>query len=999
MSAAGPAAVSAAGAMLVGVPQAGDFVGREAQLDELRAALRRAERSECSVVLLGGEAGAGKTRLVDEFLAQVPAGTRVLRGAAVGLGSDGLPLVALSSALRPLLRELGPERFDELTHGGSAALARILPELGEVPVQDPETARGQLFDRILLLLEELAARQPLVLVVEDAHWACRVTRDVLASVVRRFSEVPLLVLVTFRSDELHRTHPLRPWLAELERLPGVERLELPPFTQREVAHLAATLVPAPVEPELVTEVFERSGGNPFFAETLLTRGERGERSALPESLRDLLLRGVEQLPEPSQGVLRIAAAGGVEVTHRLLAAATELDEDALAQALRPAVDARVLRITDDGYAFRHALIQEAVHDDLLPGERTHLHARLAAAIRDEPGLVGPGEAAVELAHHAYAARDQRWALVTAWEATSDPRLPASAASRLLERVLELWPHVPDAGERLGVDHATVLERAAEAAATAGESSRAVALLTEALEELPAYEPPERRALVHSRRGRINLDAERDVARGLADLDLADALLADRPPSAVRARVWAAYARYLVERNAPVEQVERYATGAVEQAAQVGDEEADRLALLVLGSLAYRRGDREAADEQLRRVRALDAARDGAFAQRIAVLASDGLEGLGLHREAAEAARAGAALQGGVGWNRRWSSVLAVNLAEPLLALGEVDEAASIARRALDIHPVVSKRAWLHYLLGEAELARGDLDAAARHSREALGLRGDDCDVRLAADLLLAEGRPAEAARTVLEHVRTEVEPRGDLGTYTEVCLPQPAARYVWPLLATGLRAVREAVRMGTWPREESADEARETLERAAGQCTRIGRSQAAAAALVSAELAVARGRDGEAAWDDAVAAARTAEEPATLVRALLGAAEDDLAGGRRPQAQQRLLEAAELARRVGLAWARAEVEALARRAGIPLLVRLRGDRTAAEPRNGGPALTPREVEVLRLVAAGRSNRQIAEELFISTKTASVHVSNILGKLGVSGRGEAAATAVRMRLFA
>ena len=222
---------------------------------------------------------------------------------------------------------------------------------------------------MLVLLERLADAGPVVLVIEDAHWADRPTRDLLAFLIRNQQVLDgLLIVVTYRSDELHRTHPLRPLLAELDRVDWVTRMEL---GQAVPARTPASSWPrsSAASPVRIcsTTVYRRAEGNPLFVEALLGDGEPG--SGLPESLRDLLMAGVRRLPEETQELLRVASAGGERVGHALLAAVTGLDDAALARALRPAVAANVLLTDADGYVFRHALIREAIHDELLPGER------------------------------------------------------------------------------------------------------------------------------------------------------------------------------------------------------------------------------------------------------------------------------------------------------------------------------------------------------------------------------------------------------------------------------------------------------------------------------------------------------------------------------------------------------------------------------------------------------------------------------------------------------
>jgi predicted ATPase len=366
------------------------IVGRAEQLAVLEAALDPSRPGGPSVVLVGGEAGVGKSRLVSEFAARARAtGARVLTGGCVELGADGLPFAPFTAVLRELVRDLGPDGVAALLPSGvTRDFARLLPEFGPADGDVGDiVARARLFEQMLALLERLADGGPVVLLIEDAHWADRSTRDLLAFLVGRQQVLEgVLFVVTYRSDEMHRTHPLRPLLAELTRLGWVERMDLPRLDRLHADELVARILGREPEPLLADRVYLRADGNPLFVEELLCDCAGGVLSVLPESLRELLLVAVRRLPEETQEVLRAASAGGQRIGHALLAAVTGLDDDALSRALRPAVAANVLTVDADGYAFRHGLIREAILDDLLPGDHTRLHTRFAEALRDDPHL-------------------------------------------------------------------------------------------------------------------------------------------------------------------------------------------------------------------------------------------------------------------------------------------------------------------------------------------------------------------------------------------------------------------------------------------------------------------------------------------------------------------------------------------------------------------------------------------------------------------------------------
>src|SRR5579863_9527715 len=480
------------------------LVGRDEQMAVLEAAFATVRQGGPSAVLLGGEAGVGKSRLVAEFgQVAAAAGACVLTGPCLELGTDGLPFAPFTAILRELVHEFGADAVASMLPGRTTrGLARLLPELGEPDAGgDPGEARARLFEDMLTALDYLSANSPVVLVIEDAHWADQSSRDLLMFLIGNQRTVGgLLIVVTFRSDELHRTHPLRPMLATLDRIGWVERVELPRLTSHDTAELAAGILGRRLAADLADTLYRRTEGNPLFVETLL--GCDGELTCeLPESLRDLLLAGVRRLPEDTQDVLRVASAGGETTGHGLLAVVTGLDDAALTGALRPAVTANVLRAHAGGYTFRHELIREAVHEDLLPGEHGRLHSRFAEAIDADPGVVPPGRAAIEMAHHWHAAHDSAWALTSAWRAAAQAGRAVAAAERLslLARVLELWDQVPDAAGRIEADHARVLEEAVCAAADAGELERGVALASSALKELdPASEPVRVAQLLESR---------------------------------------------------------------------------------------------------------------------------------------------------------------------------------------------------------------------------------------------------------------------------------------------------------------------------------------------------------------------------------------------------------------------------------------------------------------------------------------------------------------------
>src|SRR5215207_4505523 len=383
------------------------FVGRSAELELLGGALEQAARGRPAFVFLGGESGVGKTRLLREFESRARArGARVLLGQCLELGGAQIPYAPIVAALRPLARGLADAGSDELPQATRNALADLMPELGGTGSRtddEPSARQGRLFEAMLSLLERLGRDAPVLLAVEDLHWADGSTRDFITFLVRSAREERICLVVTYRTDELHRRHPLRPLIAELERAAGVDRLGLERFDRDEVMEQLAGIVGEPPSHELADKLYCRSHGNALYTEELLAASEGGDSWLLPETLRDALMARVERLSPAGQAVVRIAAVLHRPITHGLLEAVVDLPPGDLLEGARDAVAHQVLVIDGAGmYAFRHALVGEAIHGDLLPGEDTDLHARIAAAIEAQPALLGDvpeATVAAELACH------------------------------------------------------------------------------------------------------------------------------------------------------------------------------------------------------------------------------------------------------------------------------------------------------------------------------------------------------------------------------------------------------------------------------------------------------------------------------------------------------------------------------------------------------------------------------------------------------------------------
>jgi DNA-binding CsgD family transcriptional regulator len=950
-------------------PRSSVLVGRDSEVSALRDAFKRARGGEPAAVLVGGEAGIGKTRLVEELSQYARAeGASVLTGNCLELGEEGLPFAPFAAALREVLRGELRDAFA----GQEAQFAPLLPELSQAYAGPPQTSRVHLFDLIAGLFERVAAVRPLVLVIEDLHWADRSTRDLIAFLVRAARTSRALLVATYRTDELHRGHPLRPFLAELDRVRGVERIEVNRLDRDDTAEILTELLGSEPSATVIDHIHDRTQGNPLFIEELAACAGSGLGCALPESLRDLLLSRADRLSEPAQRILRIAAAGGTRVSHRLLAEVAGVPDAELEECLRSAIAAQlVVAIDDDAYEFRHALVREAVHDDLLPSEHARLHSRYAATIEAQPTLVAAGRAPAEIAHHWHAAHDFPRAISAALRAAeaAEEAYALAEKSSLLERVLQLWEHVPDAEQRLGMDHLELLEANLDAAFDAGDHGRALTLSRVALSEVDDQAEPVRAASLWRRRAKLlrtfgKSDGTEELRRAYALSQLV------RDPEQ-RADMLADIASSL----ARVDRVEasRIAAEAAAAAKDLRDVAAKVSAVITFGQVCAKEvSPEEGVVAMAAAVDRAEQANDPAARINALVNMSDLLYELGRYEESAQTAARGAEDALRVGGGRSAGAFLIANHAEALVALGRWDEAEARCAEAARLDPPGTLPLLWMQQRARVRLARGDLGAAGLITRAAAYLTRpylQPC-VRLPLLELTIAGAlsfqgPVEAARIA----------RGVLADNSVTALADEP-RYSWPILVTAAQAA------------VAADDLQLMAE--IGAVATALPIRYAAERASAAELAAMLNPSSSpvVAWHQAVAAWRIDGQPYALARVLLGLAEAAAASGERHLVVAAVAEASAIATSLGAKPLSDAIDTLARRTGV----------RAAAAVAGTEGLTAREREVLRLVAEGQSNRGIAERLFISPKTASVHVSRIISKLDVTSRGEAAAVAHRLGLL-
>jgi DNA-binding CsgD family transcriptional regulator len=998
------------------------LVGREAELGRLLAVLDDALLGPAGAggtlgALVSGDAGVGKSRLVGEVAAIAEGkGVTVLRGHCAEIG-DSVPYLPFADALRGV--RLPPDKAAALAEAvrKRPVLSRLLPDgsAGQEAEGDHRSglAREQMFGAMLGLLAELAAQAPVLLILEDLHWADASTRDLLTFLSRMLHRERVVVMATYRTDDLHRRHPLRAVVADLVRLSAVTLVELTPLPPVAMAELLSSIqngpAPSPQSAAILNRIVERADGNPYYAEELLAAASAAgplPSELVPSGLVALLLSRVERVSEAGQQVLRAAAVEGrradddiVRALVRDSAGLADLEYDA---AVRELVAHQLLvpdqadagQLASSRYAFRHALLREAVYNDLMPGERTRLHARLAALLAQRaPG--SPGIAA-QLAHHSLASHDILGAFTASIKAGKEAmRLGAPAEGhRHYDQALGLWDRVEDAEELIGITRGKLSLWSATAAANAGDVPRAVVVLRrlrDVLAEASSSESAELRARTSERLAYLLLQLETSEAEAEA-LQVARATVRetpDEPPTSYGARAMATYALALMMSHDDEGALDwALRAQAVARQADAPWVEAD--ALVTMGLLARRAGEPDEAIGKFAAAHAQAAATDMIT---IELRAAYHLSGEHLARgELAEARRVAH-----IGVRRAEAEGL--RLAPFGLELqhlhfqghyvdGQWDHAQGIAD-GFAPHVTSQPEALLSAMALFIDVARGNAAADDRRAwlepfwKDAFvaflarGLYAEHALWRGDADLALAEAEASIDADCWPVRTPAVIRPAG-------VALGARADR------ATAARASGDDARAESEvaAAEQLLEVAREGAQFPKRPGMRLGPEGRGWLARCEAEYQRAVGRNCPENWERVLAefgpdyVYETARTQWRLAEALAEA-------GRRQEAAGIWEAATATADKLGAIPLRAALEDLRRRA-----------RLDPPPAGGGAAsslagsLTGREQEVLRLVALGKSNREIAAELFIAPKTASVHVSNILGKLGAASRTEAAAIAYR-----
>jgi DNA-binding NarL/FixJ family response regulator/tetratricopeptide (TPR) repeat protein len=996
------------------------FIGRSAELAMLDEALEAAAQGHTTTVLIGGDAGVGKTRLLQTWNEHArERGANVVTGSCLDLGESGPGYTAIVEALRELIEGLGSDDINELLGPDRSILSRVVPEVAtdgnEREFLQP-LAQTRVFDRIVDLFDRASRRSPLVLHLEDLHWADPSTRAFIVYLVEMSKTANLLITGTYRAEETGRDHPFSAVLEQVLRRPGVLNLQLSPFDRDETREQLVGILGRPPSNALLDAVVQRSEGNALFTEELIAIGDID--ADLPRSIAKALAARSAGMPPTAGTILRVASVAGRTVSYGVLRASMALPEDELADALRSVVRANIMEPSHagEGYRFRHALLQEAIYQDTLPGERRRLHAIVAQA------LEGGADQSIDqldlpslLAHHWHEAREFDHALAASIDAgdLAARRSAHREALQHFERAVELWNRVPEAQVQARMGLADLLQRATREASLAGEPGRAVALGRQGLAQLDIHGDPALRARVLDDLS-FSLDqlTKEDEAEAL-ELELADMDTATLP-AVEQMLVLDARSRLFRFKHGDHAAARTAADEMLAVARTTGDEDLVAQAQLAVGCSL---GDMQDFDGAIERA---------GFASELAMRAGDAELVCRAQREVFEAlwqtrsyesaiatAREAQRYADRVGLGRSVGPRAAVIEADSLRALGRLSESAEVVEAALLNDPVGISLLALHTLAAELAINLGSLDDAADHLAAA---RAPDVTyprgffATISAEFAIAEGR-ADDARDIASATSRRLSAHRPFTGDSED---------LWWLVEVGLAAEAERAENARAANDEAA-----RLEASAAGNTLIGYlddvrrlrektgipdigKHRGREALIDGHLARIEGRDDPSLWS-----AAAAEFPPVSVEALSSRyrqAEAMLAAkAPRDEVGAVMVDAHAAAVDIGARPIADRFEALARRARIdlnPAPSAHASDNEMPVPDEihepGSDALrkrglSDREIEVLTLVASGFSNRQIGDRLFITAKTASVHMSHIRDKLEASSRTDAATIGARLGL--
>jgi DNA-binding CsgD family transcriptional regulator/tetratricopeptide (TPR) repeat protein len=946
------------------------LVGRQAELERLDEALDGARLGHGSLVLLAGEAGVGKTRLAEELADR--SGAAVLWGrASQSAPSPYGPIVA---SLRAHLRAR-PDGFD-----GCGALmphlALLLPELGE-PAK--ATDRATLFEAMRCALERAAGgEEPLVVVLDDLQWSDDATLELLPALAESLADLPVLVVAAYRSDGLPRDHLLRHVRHELHRGGRLDEIALGPLGPSETANLLEAILGSVPAPSLTRAIHDRTLGVAFLVEEfalalLLTNslfaGRKGLELAtgevpVPDTVRDAVLIRASELSPEGRSAAEAAAVAGEEFELDLLAKVSR--PDGMAELL----NSGMIIERDVGRAkFRHALTREALYADVPWLRRRSLHRRLAAE------LEAAGATGMELATHWLGARHEREARDALLLAAEESRAVHAYrdAARAGRQALELWPEGEDEPRRV-----EALESYANSAELGGELSEAA----RAWREICALRQAEPGAGAVYAAAQSRLAAVLDM-RGDREAALAARAAAAQcyatdgrhAEAAVERLAMANYLRFAARHSEAIE----LARAAVLDAKRAERPDLRARALGLEGVAEAKRGEYEKGLRIVRTGLTLAVEHDltpaaAELYQRLSVVLYD----------SADYRRAQKTLDSALELCRRTDEpdtelACVTCMIYVLRECGEWAEALRLGQELIDARTA----AWFaEGLLGVIHAAQGKVSSARRMLSSSLAGATTAGHYNMTVD--------TTAGLAHLAAIQGDFEAAAE-GCRSLLTLWESSEDHHYAI--SGLR-----FGAGFFSRQGDLAHAHACVEALAQISSETGHGDALAA-LASAigETALASG-DGETAAErlaHAVELHRTLDVPYERAQIELRAGVALAASGEKELALERLGDAYRTAKKLGARPLAGEAARQVAELGESVVERL-GVRATGDA--DGAGLSRRELEVVRHVAAGRTNREIAQELFLSPRTVDMHVRNVLRKLDCRSRVEAAQRAGELGLL-
>jgi tetratricopeptide (TPR) repeat protein len=661
------------------------FVGRKKEFDLLAAALEDIRSGRTVAVFVSGEAGIGKSRLVQEFAINAKGQeVLVLEAAAIDV-DEGAPFWPVRGALRRFLRNSRNAWAMELLTPLWNELEVVLQAGPSGPASGSVSSTSTTLDLLVQVIATLSEHGPVIFVIEDMHWADRSTRALLLYLLANLANEPVLLLSTYRVDGSDDSHPLRVLLDKLQHDRRVRFLELQPLSRQSISELVVAEKGDAASPDTVELVWQRSAGNALLAEEIISALPEGLPSAVPQTLRDMVLRRLNALPLPVQDCVRALAHGSEPVPHRVLASAVDLPERSLVDAIRDAVSASLVSADQagGGYRLRHGIVQEVLVADALPGERIYVNRRYAETLEAEPAADSTG--AARIADHWYKAEDYLRALPATVAAAEDAeRLHgyAEAMSHWL-RALQLLDLLR--GTETGFDAAYLTERAASAAHLAGSSDMAVSLLTQLMPGLPTI-PLSQYVRLHDLLGRY-LRAAGRAEEACTIHERAIAALPDDAASELVVTAKGGYSEALLEIGA-YKKAAAQAQEALDRARLSGLSQVQARLLATLGfGLAYL-GECEAGLAAVSE--SLQVAEDSCGPDDIAYVHQQRCQllcgPLNQPDEGVAAARRAAVRLSELGLSQSHGTTIRAIAANGLFRIGRWDEAIAMMKEALDARP-------------------------------------------------------------------------------------------------------------------------------------------------------------------------------------------------------------------------------------------------------------------------------------------------------------------------